>query len=113
MQSKRDIWSVLTLTLIVLYTLFLLYPLLSLLSQSIYNSGSGGFSLEHFMRFFSKKYYYSAIWNSLSVTFAVTASTVLVAMPLAWIMSKVKIKGKRIIEILFLISTLSPPVIGA
>ncbi|MDZ5034350.1 ABC transporter permease subunit, partial [Clostridium perfringens] len=61
----------------------------------------------------SKPYYYSALFNSLKVTISVTFLCVLVATPLAYIMTTVKIKGKGLIQILILISSMQAPFIGA
>ncbi|MDZ5010194.1 ABC transporter permease subunit, partial [Clostridium perfringens] len=58
-------------------------------------------------------YYYSALFNSLKVTISVSFLCVLVATPLAYIMTTVKIKGKGLIQILILISSMQAPFIGA
>lgn len=95
-----------------LYCVFLLYPLLSLLLKSV-QDGAGNLSLAKFQKFFSRRYYYGAIINSLKVTVAVTALSVSVAIPLAYIMNTVKIRFAGTVQILILISMVSPPFIGA
>jgi len=99
--------------LFLLYMLFLIYPLFALLKNSVINGDTGGFTLEYFIRFFSKKYYYGTIFNSMKVTVAVTLLTVVVAAPLAYIMTTVQIKGAAAIRILILVSSMSAPFIGA
>jgi iron(III) transport system permease protein len=111
MEKRRDAWFVITIVLTLLYAVFLLYPLLTLLAKSV--SGPGGFTLDSFRKFFSSKYYYGVIGNSLLVTFSVTLCTCLVAVPLAYILSTVKIRFAAAIQILILISSTSAPFIGA
>lgn len=112
-RQGRDIWSVMTVIIFSIYALFLLYPLFSLLVTSVKDPGSGSFSLHYFSDFFTSAYYMESLWNSFKVTAAVTAISALVAVPLAYIMSTVKIKGAILITTLIIISSVSPPFIGA
>ena len=109
---KKDVWVVVSVVIFLCYLLFLLYPLVMLLSKSVMNK-EGLFSLENFERIFSKKYYLRAMGNSFKVTAAVTLFSVLIATPLAYIMSMFKIRGHRVLEILILVSSMSAPFIGA
>lgn len=111
--EKRDAWSLITLGIIVLYTFVLVLPLFTLLKASFTGGEEGKLSLEYFLKFFGKKYYYGALFNSLKVTIAVTVAAVLMATPLAYIMTTIKIKGKVYLQILILISSMAPPFLGA
>lgn len=114
MQSKKkinSIWTMITIGLLLLYVLFLIYPLIGLLRTSFVIDG--GFSLDYFKRFFGEPYYSQTLVNSLWVTIITTALSAIVAFPLAYFMSTVKIKGSSFISILILISSMSPPFIGA
>lgn len=111
--KKRDIWTVVSIVILVLYGIFLLYPLLTLLSKSVMDPETGKFTMAYFNRFFERKYYYSSILNSMKVTITVTLMAILIATPLAYIMNTVKIRAGNAVEILILISSLSPPFIGA
>lgn len=112
-KRKHDIWFYIGIVILILYLFFLLYPIGNLLIKSFYDSKTGGFTLANFQKFFGKKYYYGSIVNSLKITVCVTFFTVLVATPLAYLMNTVKIKFKGAIEILILITSVSPPFIGA
>ncbi|GEN87035.1 iron ABC transporter permease [Oceanobacillus sp. FSL W8-0428] len=109
--GRKDIWSVITLGILLLYALVLVLPLFTLLKESIFKDGA--LSFEHFGEFFGKKYYYSTLFNSLKVTVAVTLASLVIATPLAYIMTTFKIKGKLYLQILILISSMAPPFIGA
>lgn len=110
--KRRDAWSYITFIIIIFYVIVLVFPLLALLKVS-FSDGAGGFSLEYFAKFFSKKYYYGTLFNSLKVTVAVTIGAIVIATPLAYIMTTIKMKGKIYLQILILISMMAPPFIGA
>lgn len=112
-NKKLDIWTSLTGLIFLFYVIFLVFPLFTLLAKSFVDGNTNGFSLGYFQKFFGKAYYYKALFNSLKVTVSVTFLCVLVATPLAYIMTTVKIKGKGLIQILILISSMQAPFIGA
>jgi len=74
---------------------------------------NGGFSFEYFQKFFSKRYYYGTLINSIKVTTCVTLASVIISIPLAYIMTTIKIRGQSLIQGLIIISMMSPPFIGA
>lgn len=111
LTRRNDIWTFITIGILLIYTVILVYPLFTILKASILTEG--GFSLEYFQKFFSKKYYYGTLFNSLQVTIAVTLLTIIIAIPLAYIMTTVKIKGHSLLQGLIIISMMSPPFIGA
>ena len=112
-KIKLDFWNIVTLLIIIVFAIFLIYPLLSLFLDSFKDSKSGVWSLMNYIQFFSKKYYTSALINSFKLTISVTVIAVLIGVPLAYFMSFYKIKGKGILEVLFIISMMSPNFIGA
>lgn len=77
------------------------------------DSTTGAWTMANFAKFFKKRYYYRALINSFKVTFSVTALAVLVGVPIAYFMSNYRIKGQGVLEILIIISMMSPAFIGA
>ncbi|WP_314165860.1 iron ABC transporter permease [Lachnoanaerobaculum gingivalis] len=112
-KIKLDFWNIVTFLIIIVFAIFLIYPLLSLFLDGFKDSKSGAWSLMNYIQFFSKKYYTSALINSFKLTISVTVIAVLIGVPLAYFMSFYKIKGKGILEVLFIISMMSPNFIGA
>ena len=112
-KKKLDIWTLITVCIFLMYILVLVFPLFTLLIKSFIDGKTHGFSLAYFAKFFEKSYYYGSLFNSLKVTICVTLLCVLIATPLAYIMATTKIKGKSIIQILILISSMQAPFIGA
>jgi iron(III) transport system permease protein len=113
LSKRKDIWSVITILIFALYILFLVYPLFTLLIKSFVSTSTGEITFAYFQKFFSKRYYLNALFNSIKVTACVTILSIVIAGPLAYIMSTVKIKGGAAIRILILISSMSAPFIGA
>ena len=116
-MSKRkpqfDLWTIVTIGILAVFALFLIYPLISLFVDGFLEEGTGAFTMANFTKFFGKKFYYRSLLNSLKLTVCVTICSLLIGVPLAYIMSFFKIRGKSIIEILIIISMMSPNFIGA
>lgn len=110
---KKDIWTYVTIAILLFYFILLVFPLFTLLKAGFSNPESGGLSLAYFTKFFSTNYYYDALFNSVKVTVSVTLLAVILATPLAYLMTTIKIKGKVYLQILILVSSMAPPFIGA
>ena len=107
-KIRLDFWTGVTVLSIAIFSLFLIYPLFSLFVSAFQNAETGAFSLEHFVHFFQRKYYYQSM-----MTLCVSVLAILIGTTLAYFMTKYKIKGKNVVEICIIISLLSPPFIGA
>lgn len=112
-KIKPDFWKIVTIVIALLFIVFLVYPLFSLFFSGFRDSETGAFTLNNFIKFFQKKYYYQGLINSFMITVCVTVLAVVIGAPMAYIMSAYKIKGKGVAEILIIISMMSPPFIGA
>ncbi len=112
-KTKLDLWSIVGLLILGLYGLFLIFPMGNLLKQAVIDKDSGAFTLSYFVRFFSKPYYFNTLLNSFKVTIAVTILTLLVGTPLAYIFARYEIKGKALLRILIILSSMSAPFVSA
>lgn len=112
-KPKINLWSTSTLSLLILYTIFLIIPLFMLLSESFIDRDTGQLTLENFQRFFGKKYYYSTLFNSFKVTVTVTVVAVALGTTLAYFFARFKIKGAKGLRILVILSSMSAPFVGA
>lgn len=111
-NNKPDMWVLVTAICLVFFLLFLVYPILQIFRQSVAD-GSGAFTLAHFIKFFSKPYYLKALGNSLKVSLCATVLAVALGTFLAYLLHTVQIRGKGVVEVLIIITMLSPPFIGA
>ena len=53
-KFRLDVWGFITLFVILLYVLFLLYPMGYLIRQSVFDAETGKLTLANFAKFFSK-----------------------------------------------------------
>lgn len=114
MKKKRkiDLWVGVSLAILGAYLLFLLYPMLNLLQQSVVNK-DGVFTLEYFERFFGRTYYFSTLWNSFKVSIAATAISLVIGVPLAYVYNMYEIKGRTALQMIIILCSMSAPFIGA
>lgn len=110
-EKKFNLWTVLTLILLACFLLFVIYPIGMLIVKSLFTGES--LDLSYFVKFFSKKYYWSALVNSFQVTVISTLASCLIGVPMAYLLRSIKIPGSELLNILIVISYLSPPFIGA
>lgn len=113
LRKSLNGWNLITLFIMLFFALFILFPVILVLNKSVYDSGSGTFSLQHFAHFFERKFYWVTLWNSIKVTVVSTILAVIIGLPLAYILRRVKIFGSKTIQILVVVSYISPPFIGA
>ncbi len=113
LRLKSNIWNVSTLVIILLYIVFMIIPLFSLLRQAVIDKETGSFTLEYFITFFSKPYYSNTLLNSFRVTICVTILTTLIGTPLAYFFTRFEIKGKNVLRMLVILASMSAPFIGA
>ncbi|SFL25446.1 iron(III) transport system permease protein [Paenibacillus sp. 1_12] len=110
--KKWDFWSWVTLIVYVFLFAFIVYPLFTLLFNSFYND-EGSLTLDNYANFIKLKYFYGALWNSLKVSAFATLFSILLGVPLAYVTARYNVKCKGLIQILVIMSLLSPPFIGA
>lgn len=113
MKKKLTVWNVLSLLILSAFALFVMYPLFLILYKSGINGDTGAFTIDNFAHFFAKKFYWGTMINSLKVTVVSTILSAVVGLPLAYLMRSVRIRGGSFLNILIVISYLSPPFIGA
>ena len=113
-KCKFEMWTAVSVLLLVLFLGFLVYPLLGLLKQSVYNS-DGQLSWANFHRFFTytNGYYLKPIWNSIKVTVSSSLVSLILGIPIAYFYSFYKIRGAKLIFVVSVLCSMSAPFIGA
>ena len=110
-RRKVDSWTSISIILAFLFAFFLVYPLINLLREAIFVNGE--FTLSAFETFFSRPYYTNSILNSFKIAISVTIFSLLLGIPFSYFYTFYKIRGKKILFVLVLLSTMSAPFIGA
>lgn len=112
-EQRFSLWTSFSLIILAAFLLFIIYPLVLVLYKSVVDPFSGNFTWEYLTKFFTKKFYWSTLVNSLEVTACATLLAAALGLPMAYVMRSVKIRGSGLVDILIVISYLSPPFIGA
>lgn len=112
-RFKLDIWGFITLAFMACYFIFLLVPLGMVLYQALIDKTTHGFTLAYFAKFFGKSYYFSTLINSFKVSICATICSILIGTPLAYFFTMFKVKGKKVLQTLIIIASMSAPFIGA
>ncbi len=112
-KKRFDMWFWISIGLLCLIGLFILYPMIRLLGQSVVDNSTGGFTLAYFQRFFADSYYSSTLWNSFKVSVCATILSLAIGIPLAYLYTCYQIKGKSFLQIMIILCSMSAPFIGA
>lgn len=115
MNPKRrnfEVWSAISIALLLAFLLFFLYPLCTLLKQA-FTTEESGFTLDNFVKFFSKPYYYNTILNSFKVSVAVTLVSLFIGIVFSYFYSFYRLKGEKFLLIASILCCMSAPFIGA
>ena len=110
---RPDFWFFAKIIVIVAMCLFIVYPFYTILTKSVFSNKVEGLTLYNFIRFFTKPYYYQTLIRSMVVCFATVFTTTLIGVPIAYLMTRYNIPGKKILHIFIIMSLMSPPFIGA
>ncbi len=110
--KQLDFWTIVTLALLVLFGAFLIFPLWQVLKESVVN-GEGEFTLQYFVDFFAKSYYFSTIYNSFVLSIAVTLVSLAIGIPFSYFYTYFKLRGQKLLFIGAVLSCMSAPFIGA
>jgi len=98
--------------IIVLYLLvFQVFPLLFLTYRAFFNEGY--FSLDGFRRVYSHPLNWIAIRNTLVTSSLATVFGVLISFPLAFLVGRTNMIGKKFFRIVFVMTYMVPPYLGA
>ena len=101
---KPDFWFFTKLFVILAMCLFIVYPFYTIITKSVFSSKVEGVTLYNFKRFFTKPYYYQTLLRSMVVCFSTVLTTTLVGVPIAYLITRYNIPGKKILHIFIIMS---------
>ena len=102
---------VLGLTVIILFV-FAVFPFIELTAQSFYDS-SNTLSLVNYVKVYTRSANLNAVWNTLEISILTMLFSLLVAFPLAWLVGRTNMPGKKLFRTLFVVPYMIPPYVGA
>lgn len=110
---RPDFWFFTKLFVILSMCLFIVYPFYTIITKSVFSNKVEGITLYNFIRFFTKPYYYQTLLRSLFVCFATVITATIIGVPIAYVMTRYNVAGKKLLHIFIIMSLMSPPFIGA
>ncbi|MBO1264698.1 iron ABC transporter permease [Proteiniclasticum sp. SCR006] len=112
-KSRRmfDLWDAQTILVVLLYVVFLIYPIANLLKLALFTDS--GFTLEYFQKFFSQSYYSATLKNSFVVSTLGTVFALIIGTLIAYFFTMYSIAGKKTLRIFIILASMSAPFIGA
>ena len=108
-----DPWFWVKLMVFIIFALFLVWPFSSIIINAFKSSKVDGFTMANFQKFFQKKYYYGALKNSVMISIVPSIFAVLLGVPMAYLMTRYNVWGKKVWHVLAILSLMSPPFLGA
>lgn len=107
-RQFRSVWFWFSALALAILAVFLLYPLLRVLTGSLGSGSHSGWAL-----LAADPKYFAAILNTIVLGVAVTLTTTLIGVPLAYFTARFEFPGKSIVAVLPLITLVIPEVIAA
>lgn len=102
---------VIILAIVLFMVVFQVFPILYLVVKAFFPDGS--FSLATFERLYTYKMNWGALTNTLIAAFATMVLGTLLAFPLAWLVGRTNLHGKKFFRSLFVLTYMVPPYVGA
>lgn len=110
---RPDFWFFVKFVVILALGMFIVYPFYNIITKSVFSNKVEGLTLYNFVRFFTKPYYYTALIRSILVCVFTVLFSTLVGVPIAYLMTRYNVAGKRLLHVFIIMSLMSPPFIGA
>ncbi|MBQ7183167.1 MAG: iron ABC transporter permease [Clostridia bacterium] len=111
---KWDMWVIISISLMGLYILFMLYPMIKLLMNSVLDENTNHFTLRYFQRFFDPEHGYAyTLVNSFKVSIAATAVTLVLGVPMAYLYTMYHVRGRNFLMVMIILCSMSAPFLGA
>ena len=98
---------------LLILVLICVYPYGVLVGKILFPPPDGTFSLKHFLAIIKVRSTHIAVVNTLIVSTATCLLSLLMALPLAWLLSRSDLPGKSLLRTLFCLPYALPPYIGA
>ncbi len=108
--APRDVWFWLSALVLAAFAVFLLYPLVNVLASSFAAAQGGRSGWEILL---ADARYRAAVTNTLLLGLAVTVTSTLIGVPLAFVASRFSFPGKALIALLPMTTLIVPEVIAA
>lgn len=111
MKFRLDAKAVLILAIVAFLLVFNVWPMAYLVFRSFF--GEHGFTLETFKRIYTYPLNWNALRNTLVTAGLSMIFGVMIAFPLAWLVGRTDMYGRKFFRTLFVMTYMVPPYVGA
>ena len=112
-RARPGLW---TLTLVVAWAviaILLIYPVLTILSESFIDNQTNGFTLANYATLFGDAYYRRALYGSLIVGFSSMIGSLVLGLTLAFLTTRFVIRGSTLLSTLTILALATPAFVNA
>ncbi len=96
---------------VILLLYFIVFPMLVLIYDSLYVDGR--LDLSNYRDVYGQEVNWRALTNTLKLSFGVMVASVLITFPLAWLVGRTDLPGKKFYRTVLVASYMIPPYVGA
>jgi iron(III) transport system permease protein len=106
-------WTSVTIVAALLLAVFLVLPIVNVFVISFFDAKTGEFGFSNYIEVLTRRFYTTALWNTLVIGVLGMIGACLIGIPLAFCTSRYRIRGRAFIATLAVLVLCSPPFIGA
>ncbi|GGA38488.1 ABC transporter permease [Pelagibacterium lentulum] len=106
-------WTCVTIAIAAILAIFLILPITSVFVISFFDARTGEFGLSNYVQVLTRRFYTTALWNTVIIGTLSMIGASLIGIPLAFCTSRFRIKGRAIVATFAVLVLVSPPFIGA
>jgi iron(III) transport system permease protein len=112
-RGRPGIWTATLVLAWLLVAVLLIYPVVTILSASFIDNGTGQFTLAHYSTMFGDDYYRRALFGSLFVGVCSMAGSLMLGLTLAFLTTRFVIRGSGLLSTLTILALATPSFVNA
>ncbi len=111
--GRPDLWTMVLLLGWAIVAVLLVYPLSSILQASFIDNDTGAWTVANYATVLTRPAYLRALGNTFIGGLGGMAGSLVLGVTLAFLMTRLRIRGRALISTLAVIALVTPPFIGA
>lgn len=105
-------WTIITGAAVVLLAVLLILPILNVFAISFFDAKTGEPGLSNYVQVLTKRFYTTALWNTIMIGVLGMLGACLLGIPLAFCTSRFRIRGRAFIATFAVLVLCAPPFIS-
>ncbi len=112
-RARPGIWTATLVVAWLVVAVLLIYPVITILSESFIDNSGGHFTLAHYATMFTDDYYRQALFGSLFVGLASMIGSLVLGLALAFLTTRFVIRGSGLLSTLTILALATPAFVNA